>query len=497
MDEYTHVNKVIKYSKKLTKDKDDEKKDDDSVKKQVFKLYKHQKTHVRDLLKIYERSHCAIDMSPTGLGKTYSSVQISKDLRLPIFVVCPASAKEIVWNEIVKTYDIPVVDILSYESLRNMKNNEYITMKPDAAERQKFENVYTTTKKLKNIAMRGALFIFDEAHKLKNRTKQNFTISALTNTVSGFKQSKILFLSATIFDKPAHAMNIFKALGYEISPNKKRTHDTLIDELIRLRVPGEKILLYYNSANFLSNFLSLIPEISSTMVFKIKKEMNVENVFLKLKKSEREEFEDLVWQLEYEINLDRMDLGSITQQLMQIQLIKSKGTADLAKQLLKEDPKCKVIIFADYYIAFDNIFRFLKRQNPLFLASKLKMEERANVIKEFQADNNNHRLLVTSPSISGVGISLHDIHGGRKRYALMMPNYVATNIQQTFGRIFRLGIKTDAQIYMMYGDASNKKTKKKLHYEFSVMKNLYEKSGFLKNINSSQVDSGIKFACDV
>ena len=50
----------------------------------------------------------------------------------------------------------------------------------------------------------------------------------------------------------------------------------------------------------------------------------------------------------------------------------------------------------------------------------------------------------------GVGISLHDIHGGHPRMSIISPSWAGYEMRQTLGRIHRAGSKTPAIQKIVY-----------------------------------------------
>lgn len=476
-------------------------------------LLPYQEPHVKQLISILNKSHCALDQSPTGLGKTFTSVYLSLISGLPLFVVCPASAKETVWEEVLARYQVPVYDLVSYEHLRGSKSKYLIKSK-------EFKNKFQTSMVMDQIIKKGALFVFDEAHKLKNSTSQNASVMAISNAIKNNfynheakqrgKRSRLLFMSATIYDKPEHAYNIFKALGYQ-NEHKIVAGKAILNNILNYygeeSVKGLNYKLSHNG-EVAEGMLLLFKHIGSTMVGVLDTKLYLDKVFLDMSEEVVQDFMDTIEELNMLlVRSGTPQLKDITRCLIQIQLLKAQGMAEEAMKILDSNPRAKVILFCDYKPVTKKVTHLLADYQPALLVSELKPKERVEVIEQFQQDNNDSRLIITSTGISGVGVSLHDIHGNRERYVLLMPNFKATDIQQAFGRIYRYGSKSDAYVKLLYGPSDKMLNQLKGNptddiygpgaLEIRVMNNLHTKSSYIKLLNEEQLKSGIKFSCDV
>ena len=69
-------------------------------------------------------------------------------------------------------------------------------------------------------------------------------------------------------------------------------------------------------------------------------------------------------------------------------------------------------------------------------------EERQREGDLFQS--NEARICVCMIQAGGVGLSLHDEHGGYPRVSLISPSFSAVEVRQTLGRIHRAGGKSPA-----------------------------------------------------
>lgn len=457
-----------------------------------IKLHPHQIEHVNKLSSILDKSHCAVDLSPTGLGKTFAACGLGIQLDMPLFIICPAAARCLVWEETFKAYNVPYIDVISYEYLRS-KNNIYL---------QKDEKEYKPTALLREITKEGILFIYDEAHKLKNLTGQNKAASCMNYTIKESNSSKLVFLSATLMDKPDQGLPFFKALGFvNYNSSLEDTFEVLVQEMRKFSVNADLPDLKVKVFN--SIFPKVLKKISSTMKHKIDANLYIKNVFLKMSPKNIKSFLRVLRELNMMMsNNDKINIREITKCLIQIQLLKVNGMIKKAKEILLKSKSNKVILFCDYNIVMNKIINGLQEFEPLILSSKLKQSERVELVAKFQQNDNCHRLLISTICVAGTGISLHDIHGKFPRYVLLMPNFKVLDIQQAFGRIYRFGMKGDAHILILYGSQIFRKSKHRSfinigELEHNIMTKLREKGEFMKEINREQVKSGIQFLCDV
>jgi SNF2 family DNA or RNA helicase len=67
-------------------------------------------------------------------------------------------------------------------------------------------------------------------------------------------------------------------------------------------------------------------------------------------------------------------------------------------------------------------------------------DEREEAIRKFQS--NESRVILAMVQAGGVGVSLHDLHGGHPRVSLIFPTWSAVEMRQALGRIHRNGGKT-------------------------------------------------------
>jgi superfamily II DNA or RNA helicase len=109
---------------------------------------------------------------------------------------------------------------------------------------------------------------------------------------------------------------------------------------------------------------------------------------------------------------------------------------------------------------------------------KQTLDERNSNIADFQS--NKSRVIISIIQAGGVGISLHDIHGGFQRVSIISPTWSAQDLVQVLGRIHRAKSQSAALQRIIYCANS---------VEERVCKNMHSKLGNLSAINDGDLIS--------
>src|SRR5690554_2541874 len=177
-------------------------------------LLSHQHEHARRMLDFLQNNKFAIDLSPTGTGKTYVSLWLANQLELPVIVFCPKNVVN-VWKSLAETYDVELQTV-TYDQVKNPKHGWVTNEIRKRLSEEGRDKIYE-----------GHLFIDDEAHKLKNPSYQSKAMQEiLGNLIKGgnANPSKVLLLSATLIDGEKQAYEFWRLLGYH---DKTRNSDLI------------------------------------------------------------------------------------------------------------------------------------------------------------------------------------------------------------------------------------------------------------------------------
>lgn len=174
--------------------------------------------------------HCVfLDTSIAGSGKTPSACKIMYDRNVTrAIVVCNNSLQAAHWDSHKIRYNVPIVQILSYDTLRGSK---CIRM-PDGRMMvshgllYKSGDDYYPTETFMQWVEEGLCLVSDECHSLKNKCAKTCAFRALSSYITlrslttpfPQKQSFSYYISMTPFDKEEHCINF--ALTCGVIPNE-------------------------------------------------------------------------------------------------------------------------------------------------------------------------------------------------------------------------------------------------------------------------------------
>jgi superfamily II DNA or RNA helicase len=137
-------------------------------------------------------------------------------------------------------------------------------------------------------------------------------------------------------------------------------------------------------------------------------------------------------------------LALIIRNRMRIEMLKVTLFMDLAQEGI--DSGYSVVIFVNYIGTLEYLCYHMKVD--CIIKGGQTMEERDNMIKDFQS--NKKKVIIVMQQAGGIGISLHDIHGGHPRMSIISPSWSGQEMRQTLGRIHRAGSKTPAIQKIVY-----------------------------------------------
>lgn len=387
----------------------------------------------------------AIDGSDVGTGKTYSACGVAREMKRPLFIVCP---KQVItsWERVVKNHfkmTKDLVGVINYESLRTGRSDSpYASIIWDKKSRR---NTFTWK------IPKDSLIVWDEAQKLKNwKTKNSKTCMAAKR--QGYK---MLFCSATMAVNPMDlrtvgtCMKMFKSskdyyewlydrgvskgrFGLEFNNDPealKKIHKELYDQrgvrLTRDNIPGfpesELIAESYN-----------MDEESTQQINNIWTEMKEE-----LRLIERKE------------KKEQSRKGLETRARQKAEMIKVPLFIDMVEEGLEQG--FSIAIFVNYT---ETVHALANRLNTDCIYNgeddstklvKVKGELAKMMVRDVNVDLfqlNEKRVIIINLASGGSGLSLHDLYGGHPRLAIISPSYDPRHLRQATGRVWRDDAKT-------------------------------------------------------
>lgn len=417
--------------------------------------YAYQKAHIENIIDSLEKYRFFIDNSETGLGKTYTCCTSAKKKNKKLFVVCPKSTIPS-WRSVAKTIGVEIVDIMTYERLRG--NGKTVTH--DYLEYTQ-PRIMECTPKLKTLA--DTLFVFDEFHKCKNNSIQSKVVTKMTRFIrSEMACANLAFLTATVYSDVANSWNIFRSMGmtkhdvmYDSEKGMLGYRDVLrfaqsinSDVHTNLGVSRNDRVLLKDIHRMMTTVI--FPEVMFSMVAS-KMDYEIENKCVIATKNVTKAINGLYSTAVAHINsTEQTSMGYLRRIMHVIEVLKAPYVASLARRALNENENNKVVIFVNYIDVMNYMNSELEEYNPVLLHGSVCTEERKRVIAQFNDPNTDHRVFISVMSAGGTGISLHDTDGRFPRTTLIMPEYNLINIKQSIGRTIRMGVKSKANVQIVY-----------------------------------------------
>ena len=501
-----------------------------------------QVSHVVRLSDILQNNAFALDFACLGSGKTFSSSNIALDPAMGfkhVVVVAPVSVQP-KWEDMRKTYGVPIRENVSFCGLRSVKCKQpkhgllhrrdyktFMTLNFTRVEVDKVE--FTPTAKYRQYMDEGLLLIVDEMQNVKNVSTQFQACQALIKPIVerfgaaelNNNKSRLLMLSGSPIDKEEQVVTLFRTL-----------HIMKTDELARFIVAERRIEWkgmddiwrrcaqldpetterlvrpYVGQAGDVmmrrlcfNLFQQVIkPALTSAMpppglpvkIFKYNAFYNVvdveEQAMLRRAVEGLERataFNRETGQVTHTAGMDAM--RAITRSLLQIETAKIGTFARVAREKLESNPQCKVAICVNYSDTITDLLRMLADFEPLVLNGQVAGKNRQKILDRFQKPDTECRLLIGNASVCSTGIDLDDKHGGFPRFALISPNYHTILIYQISHRFQRMDTKSDATINLVFGKEA---------HELRVLNALARKGAVMKTTTQEQVAAGIVFPGD-
>ncbi len=507
-------------------------------------LLSYQIPHVYQMYESLLETNCVLDASDTGTGKTYTNIAVCHLLNLKPFIICPKS----VINSWITVSQHMGVEILGLSNYEKIKGGKYYTTNYEIAEcpyldiiigedipkkikkddlkkdmlKDMLKDVLkdelkkdglkddlkkcddqpkakdTKLKKKKEYVFQfpiDTIIIIDEVHRCKNHQSSN---SKLMLSLKD-SQRKIIMLSATITDKiecfkPFGVMfgfydNIYKYKMWLTSKidNKKLLWDKLRAK-DKTKKPKEKKKDVTDDAVLKIIHKAIYPQKGSRMKIKELGDLFPQNqVLAKCYYSDDHEKVDELYNMinkaldDIKIKEKRsFALGEIMRCRMRLEMLKLPIILDLIDDALENN--YSVVIFVNFRDSMSYLTLHLKEECS-HIHGDQSIDERSFNINNFQ--ENKTKIIISTITAGGVGISLHDLHG-KPRMSIISPNWSGTDIVQALGRIHRAGSKSPALQRIVYIAKS---------YEEKICQTLSSKLQTLSAINDGDF-SGLEMTTE-
>lgn len=394
----------------------------------MLTLFDVQKTHVNKLTNSVKDNNCALDSSETGCGKTLCAIETAKALGLTPIVVCPKAVTS-AWKDALAFQECPNGGVYTWEKLRTGNV-------PDVLKRKGKKSFLWTLPKNKFV------IIFDEAHKAKSVRTLNSNMLSTAAT----QEYKTLILSATIAEDPREMRATGFALGLHNLKNfwawaqawgcnfdtfgalqfpEKESHRLV--ELHKLIYPsrGSRLTRKDLGKHFQECKIVTTP-LSFSNTSKIRKLVTELSGELEIIEERREGDGD-----------EAIALTKILRLRQEIEMLKVPDIVTEIETHRKEGNS--VAVFLNFTDSIQAVSIRLTESHRFIVGGQTQIV-RDQAMSDFQS--NKSRVILCNTAAGGVGVSLHDIHGGHPRVALISPTYNAKEFKQVLGRVDRVGNKT-------------------------------------------------------
>ena len=413
-------------------------------------LYDWQIPHTAKLMRSLRMFGAAKDGSDTGVGKTVIAVHVAKTLGLVPFVVCPKSVIPS-WREwVLKLFPKVKSDIVhNYEMLRTGRT-KYLKRRGKNFEWQLNRDL--------------CLLIFDEDHRCKNPKSLNAKM-LMASKRQGYK---VLMLGATSCSSPLD----MKALGYVLGLHiGKDYYKWCLDNCCTKKMWGG--LEYKPSTDHLGHLHDMIYSQKGSRI-RIKDlpegtfpdnlimadpycmdcpndTSDIDYHYAEIATLMEKELSELAEKVEED---EEYAMTEILRARQEIELLKVPIFVELIDTEVQAGNS--VVVFMNFKLTQSAIMERLEDLGPRdmrgfgpfteetvsTISGDQTSDEREKSVADFQA--NRSKVMLAMIQAGGVGLDLHDVHGGHPRISLMSPSYSAIDLKQALGRVHRSGGKSPA-----------------------------------------------------
>ena len=450
-----------------------------------YTLLDHQRDHVQDIVNILSEHKSVIDLSLMGRGKTYTTSYVATVLKSVVVVVCPASV-ESKWKEMKTKYNAPIWKVVSYESLRGVKNKQPkhgLLKRRDKQNKCSVFTSFSVTPALSAVTQKHkVLFVFDEVQKTKNKSATAKACISIVSHACMRKKSKVILLSGTPIDKNKQSINILRMMGLITSNTLAMTDkETGVIRQLGFRklyktcmelnpVTMLKLEDCYNLKKRITDYSKIVYDmfiqiilkyLSSKMPDDVKTcKLDIRNRYFKCSPDEKLSLQKHIGSMKGFFNenttqLLRNDIntfGAIQKALLGIEKAKVGIIARNSYKVLTDDDTTKVCIMVNFTEPLKKLADMLRTFNPVVINGAVPKNKRMELLNDFQSDSLDSRLVIANMDVLSTGVDLDDKFGDRKRYVFASPNYKTMVIQQMTYRFLRANTKSNTTIDFVYGD---------------------------------------------
>jgi len=352
-------------------------------------------------------------------------------LNLIPFVICTKSGIG-TWIKTFKIFGIKEYIISNYEQMRNCKVYTDENTK-ESIECQYIKKTIICEDNKKDVVNyewvnlpKNMIFIFDEAHKCKNKKSQN---SKLLSSLAKIDYAYILLLSATLFDLP----NFFPIFADVFKIQYTKTKMNTMLQINKILYPEYAARLNKYELNDFMKENIVVKYYEMKDVTNRHDIYNEYNIFAKIDK------------LNEQKKIPRKNaFGNLDRQISE--LTKIPIVINSVKQYLENN--MSVAIFANYTETLNILAEHFNTTH--IINGEQSNEDKIKYASDFC--NDLSLIVICNIKSGGTSISLHDQIGKRKKVSIILPSYSAQDLKQGLGRIHRANGKTDVLQEIIFCD---------------------------------------------
>jgi len=401
------------------------------------KLLPYQIQHTENIVRILKNNGSCLDASDTGTGKTYTAIAACSILNLKPIIICPKTVKS-TWKNVCEYFNLIPELIINYEALKT--GNSYDDLKI-------IENIETKKSVYEFNQKDGTIFIFDEAHRCANLETENCKILLAAKKT----KTPILLLSATIADFPDKFKPFFYILNF-IKQDQIKDQNISIERYMRI----VDVWINRDKRPMVRIHVMLYPDRASRMRIDVLGDLfpstQITATPYNLDENRRKQIEleykilnDILQEIKDKKSTDKSNpLVYIMRAQQNIEALKIPLFVELANDYIHNG--YSIVIFVNFTKTLEKLCEMLHTDNKIY--GEQTIEERTKIIEKFQS--NESKIIICNIKAGGIGISLHDIHGGHPRVSLISPTWSSIDLIQALGRIHRAGGKSKSLQRIIY-----------------------------------------------
>jgi SNF2 family DNA or RNA helicase len=404
----------------------------------AIELRPYQKDAAEKLKEALTKNGVAVDLSDTGLGKTFHALAVVKEFAAPFAVICRASSRH-KWKQAVRDFGIEsnCLAVDSWQRFTNGRNHQDLVIKQGAGKYVEYSWVNE----------KPSVIIFDEVQDAGGQTSLN---SKLLIGIRRSKQTYALCLSATIADSPLklkalgflckfHNLQDFywwamnhgcskSPFGYNQLQFNSRQSKWVIPKLRDALAPFGVRVCRDSVAEYLPD------ETVETELWDVGSPTQI--IQRELTKLEETRDEDL-------LNNEGFTPGAVEQ-------MRDRQEAELRRLAPLVSEICSAIeggmycpVFLNFTASVDTLFEMLAKEglsNQVGVFDGRNHKRREEHREQFMLGN--LKVLILQSAAGSASIDLHDTIGGKPRMTFVSPTYHAETMIQMLGRAVRFGAKS-------------------------------------------------------